>query len=195
MALHHQDYYDDYDRKGAKVYLGEWASRDRRVENALVEAIHLCNVERNGDIVSMASYAPLLCNEAHQNWNPDMIYFNADSITALTPSYYTQQLWGNSAGDHYLASQFSLPETIRYRVASSVVRDQKTGLHMGETRQRLATVPDSGCEGYDDSQGAEAVGFCGQPNDKNVKVETTRVSGSAIKLKPYSVTVITIPRQ
>ena len=193
--LHHQDYYDDYDRKGPKVYLGEWASRDRRVENALVEAIHLCNVERNGDIVSMASYAPLLCNEAHQNWNPDMIYFNFDSITALTPSYYTQQLWGNSAGDRYLASRFSLPDNIRYRVASSVVRDQKTGTTWVKLVNALPQSLTVDVKGLVIPSGAEAVGFSEQPSDKNVKVETTRVSGPTIMLKPYSVTVITIPRQ
>ena len=193
--LHHQDYYDDYDRKGPKVYLGEWASRDRRVENALVEAIHLCNVERNADIVSMASYAPLLCNEVHQNWNPDMIYFNSDSITALTPSYYTQQLWGQSAGDRYLASQFSLPENIRYRVASSVVRDEKTGTTWVKLVNALPQSLTVDVKGLTIPSGAEAVGFCGQPNDKSVKVETTRVSGSTLTLKPYSVTVITLPRQ
>lgn len=193
--LHHQDYYDDYDRKGPKVYLGEWASRDRRVENALVEAIHLCNVERNGDIVSMASYAPLLCNEAHQNWNPDMIYFNSDSITALTPSYYTQKLWGNSAGDRYLASHFSLPESIRYRVASSVVRDQKTGTTWVKLVNALPQSLTVEVKGMAIPSEAEVVGFSGQPNDKNVKVKITRVSGSTITLKPYSVEVITIPRK
>lgn len=86
--LHNQDYYDGYDRTAPKVYLGEWASRGRNVENALVEALHLCSLERNGDVVRMSSYAPLFCNEEHQNWNPDMIYFNRDSITSLTPSYY-----------------------------------------------------------------------------------------------------------
>ena len=124
-----------------------------------------------------------------------MIYFNADSITSLTPSYYTQQLWGNSAGDCYLASHFSLPETIRYRVASSVVRDQKTGTTWVKLVNALPQSLTVDVKGMTIPQGAEAVGFSGQPNDKNVKVETTRVSGSMITLKPYSVTVITIPRQ
>ena len=165
------------------------------MENALVEAIHLCNVERNADIVSMASYAPLLCNEAHQNWNPDMIYFNSDGITALTPSYYTQQLWGNSAGDRYVASQFSLPENIRYRVASSVVRDQKTGITWVKLVNALPQSLIVDVNGMAIPSGAATVGFSGQPSDKKTKVETTRVSGPTITLKPYSVTVITIPRQ
>ncbi|MGV2541790.1 alpha-N-arabinofuranosidase, partial [Bacillus pumilus] len=92
--MHHQDYYDHYDRTGPQVYLGEWASRSTTHESALVEAMHLCALERNGDVVAMSSYAPLLCKEGHANWNPDMIYFNNDTITALTPSYETQRLWG-----------------------------------------------------------------------------------------------------
>ena len=124
-----------------------------------------------------------------------MIYFNFDSITALTPSYYTQQLWGNSAGDRYLASRFSLPDNIRYRVASSVVRDQKTGTTWVKLVNALPQSLTVDVKGLVIPSGAEAVGFSEQPSDKNVKVETTRVSGPTIMLKPYSVTVITIPRQ
>lgn len=68
--MHHQDYYDHYDRNAPKVYLGEYASRTRTVESALAEAMYLCGLERNGDVVSMTSYAPLLCKDGYSNWNP-----------------------------------------------------------------------------------------------------------------------------
>ena len=70
-----QDYYDRYDRTKPKVYLGEYAAhlpgRPNNIETALAEALYLTSVERNGDIVSMTSYAPLLAKEGHTQWNPD----------------------------------------------------------------------------------------------------------------------------
>ena len=124
--LNHQHYYDQYDREGPKVYLGEWASRTRTVESAIVEAMHLCSVERNGDVVAMTSYAPLLCNEKHQNWNPDMIYFNNEGLT-LTPSYHTQRLFGTYAGNRYTPSVIDAEPEVSHRMATSIVRDSKSG--------------------------------------------------------------------
>ncbi|MCF0203549.1 MAG: alpha-L-arabinofuranosidase, partial [Bacteroidaceae bacterium] len=63
--IHNQNFYDKYDRNGTKVYLGEWASWGSELENALAEAIHLTNVERNADVVVMASYAPLFARKGH----------------------------------------------------------------------------------------------------------------------------------
>lgn len=83
----------------------------------------------------MSSYAPLLCKEGYANWNPDMIYFNNDTITSLTPSYYTQLLFGTHSGDRYVASRLSLPEDIAYRVAASVVKDSKTVAYLSHGGQ------------------------------------------------------------
>lgn len=59
------------------MYLGEYAANgNNELDRALAEGIHLCNVERNGDVVEMTSYAPLLCKDGYHNWNPDMIYFD-----------------------------------------------------------------------------------------------------------------------
>ena len=62
--INNQDYYDNYDRNAPKVYLGEYAARSKRgnIDCALSEALHLCGIERNGDIVEMTSYAPMLCH-------------------------------------------------------------------------------------------------------------------------------------
>lgn len=131
--IYHQNYYDQYDRNGSKVYLGEYAAhapgRPNNIETALCEAMHICNMERNGDIVEMSSYAPLLAKEGHINWSPDMIYFNNNEVK-LTVGYHVQKLCGNYCGDEYIGSSLSVNESrkgVRERLAVSTVRDSKTG--------------------------------------------------------------------
>ena len=125
--INHQDYYDQYDRKAPKVYLGEYASRGAdALDNALAEGIHLCNVERNGDVVEMASYAPLLSKDGYSNWSPDMIYFNNNNVRA-SDSYKMQRMFGQHAGDTYISSVLELPAELKKYVGTSVVKDSKTG--------------------------------------------------------------------
>ena len=131
--IYHQDYYDQYDRNGSKVYLGEYAAhapgRPNNIETALCEALHICGMERNGDVVAMSSYAPLLAKDGHVNWNPDMIYFNNKEVKP-TVGYYVQKLCGNYCGDEYIESTLSVNEGrrgVRDRLAVSTVRDTKTG--------------------------------------------------------------------
>lgn len=130
--LNHQDYYDKYDRNGTKVYLGEWASKGNNLDNALAEAIHITNVERNADVVVMSSYAPLLAKEGHTQWNPDLIYFN-NTETKPTTNYWIQALSGQNAGDEYIYSDLELNvekanrADIQKRVTRSVVMDKETG--------------------------------------------------------------------
>jgi hypothetical protein len=82
--IYNQDFYDKYDRNRSKVYLGEYAAhlpgRPNNIETALSEALYLTSIERNGDLVQMSSYAPLLAKEGHTNWNPDLIYFNNKEV-------------------------------------------------------------------------------------------------------------------
>ena len=87
------------DRK-TKVYLGEYAAKDKKLIDALAEGLYLLHVERNGDIVAMTSYAPLFAKKTNTNWNPDMIYFDNER-PYLTCSYYVQQLFGQSSGQYY----------------------------------------------------------------------------------------------
>ncbi len=132
--LNNQDFYDKYNRaRTSKVYLGEYAAhlpnRANNLESALVEALYLASVERNGDLVSMTSYAPLLAKEKHTNWNPDLIYFNNTEVKP-TAGYYVQQLYGQNSGDLYLSNKLTLSNTeedVTKRIASSVVRDSKSG--------------------------------------------------------------------
>lgn len=125
--INHQDYYDNYDRTQPKVYLGEYASRGRdALDNALAEGIYLCSVERNADVVEMASYAPLLSKDGYSNWSPDMIYFTNGKLR-LSDSYQVQSMFGNYGGDTYITSTLNLPDNLKKYVGTSVVKDSKTG--------------------------------------------------------------------
>ena len=122
--LHNQDFYDQYDRTKAQVYLGEYASKGNSLYNALAEAAYLCGIERNADIVRMASYAPLLAKEGQTNWNPDLIYFNNTEVKP-TPNYQVQKAFGNYAGTTYIGNSLRVDHgdaAVRLRMASSVVR-------------------------------------------------------------------------
>ena len=131
--IHHQDFYDQYDRTASKVYLGEWAAHNRRrtstIETALACAMHICGLERNGDVVSMSSYAPLLAKHGHTQWNPDLIYFDNEHVYP-TVDYQVQKMAGNASGDRYLTSEVSVEQPqggVRERLAASTVRDSRTG--------------------------------------------------------------------
>ena len=97
--------YDAYDRAGCQVYLGEYAAHDagraNTLRSALSEAAYLTSLERNGDLVRLSSYAPLLSKQRRTQWRPDMIYFDNVSITPSL-NYYVQQLFSVNHGDQYL---------------------------------------------------------------------------------------------
>jgi alpha-N-arabinofuranosidase len=121
--------YDSYDRTKSKVYLGEYAAHDteRRstLRAALAEAAYLTSLERNGDVVLMASYAPLLGRQGFTNWNPNLIYFDATKVFP-TVSYEVQRLFGVNGGDRYLTTTLAGSKQ-NERVAVSTVRDSDTG--------------------------------------------------------------------
>lgn len=94
--------YDKYDRKGPKVFAGEYACHGRgkkwnHFNAALLEAAFMTNIERNADIVHMATYAPLFAHVEGWQWRPDMIWF--DNLKSVrTCSYYVQQLYSHNKG-------------------------------------------------------------------------------------------------
>lgn len=105
-----QQNYDKYPRdRKTKVYLGEYASKDKKLTDALAEALYLMSVERNGDVVCMTSYAPLFAKKGHLSWNPDLIYFDNHKVV-LTCSYYVQQIFGITAGDWYYGDVAKMEE-------------------------------------------------------------------------------------
>ena len=94
--------YDYYDRKGPKIYVGEYGqiadNHTATLKGALSEAAFMTGMERNQDIVIMSSYAPLFANVNNALWNPNLIYFNGTSVYG-TPSYYVQKIFGENRGD------------------------------------------------------------------------------------------------
>ncbi|MDP2886342.1 MAG: alpha-L-arabinofuranosidase C-terminal domain-containing protein, partial [Ignavibacteria bacterium] len=105
--------YDSYDRKGPKVYVGEYAVTEGcgngNLRAALAEAAFMTGMERNSDVVTMASYAPLFANVNYKKWNPDLINFNG-SLAYGTPSYYVQQLFSRTRGDVVLRSDLQVQD-------------------------------------------------------------------------------------
>lgn len=201
--INNQDYYDRYDRLKSKVYLGEYAAhlpgRPNNIETALAEALYLTAVERNGDIVEMTSYAPLLAKEGHTQWNPDLIYFNNQEVKP-TVGYYAQLLYGQNSGDTYLPADRKIDNPradVQKRIASSVVRDSRTG-DLIIKLVNLLPVPVKTSVDCPDMPSNEAVlkVLSGKPTDREAKpVESSlQVSGKfSYEMPAYSLSVIRIP--
>ena len=94
--------YDNYDRNGPKVFVGEYAvtrnGGQGNLRAAIGEAAFMTGLERNSDIVAMAAYAPLFVNVNHRKWNPDLINFDSARWYGL-PGYYVQKLFSEHRGD------------------------------------------------------------------------------------------------
>ncbi|UKK56792.1 alpha-L-arabinofuranosidase C-terminal domain-containing protein [Prevotella communis] len=119
--------YDNYPRdRKTKVYLGEYAAKDKKLIDALAEGLYLLHVERNGDIVSMTSYAPLFARKDNTNWNPDMIYFDNERAY-LTCSYYVQQLFGQSSGQYYYG------DCVKFEGDAADVIQPQENVHYGQS--------------------------------------------------------------
>lgn len=114
--LKNADYYDraNYSRDvdgmtdsiyggGLNVFLGEYAARSNTLRAALAEAAYMTGLERNGDIVRMAAYAPLFGNLTATHWSPDLIWFNNHQVTGSI-SYYVQKIFSTNTGATLLES-------------------------------------------------------------------------------------------
>ncbi|WP_319591962.1 alpha-L-arabinofuranosidase C-terminal domain-containing protein [uncultured Draconibacterium sp.] len=104
--LENADRYDSYDRNGPKVFAGEFAahhdSRDNNMESAIAEAAFMTGLERNADIVRLATYAPLFAHVDAWQWKPDMIWFDNLNVVR-TPNYYVQQMYAQNTGTNVLS--------------------------------------------------------------------------------------------
>lgn len=200
--IHNQDYYDRYDRSKSKVYLGEYAAhlpgRPNNIETALAEAIYLTALERNADVVHMASYAPLLAKDGFTQWRPDLIYFDNTQVKP-TVGYYVQKLYGQNAGDTYIASRTSLSddrEDVRKRVAASVVHDSASGDVILKMVNMLPVdvqaAVDLTSAGVAESSATRTV-LTGHPDDEDARPVTDEIAVAAqfdSTLPAYSFTLI-----
>lgn len=128
--LNNQHNYDNYPRdRKTKVYLGEYASKDRKLQDALAEALYLLGIERNGDVVTMTSYAPLFAKKNHESWNPDLIYFDNTKVYP-TCSYYVQQMFGTTDGHYYYGDVATVENGDKHQGASCVLNTEKGELYI-----------------------------------------------------------------
>jgi alpha-L-arabinofuranosidase len=134
--------YDAYDRDGPKVFMGEYAAQSvatlstknrNNLETAIAEAAYLTGLERNADVVRMASYAPLFAHVDAWQWTPDLIWVNNLAVLP-TANYYVQQLFSRNRGDRVLPTAFKneasqSTSTAQHPAAlfASATRDDATG--------------------------------------------------------------------
>lgn len=103
------DRYDGYDRSSYKVFAGEYASRyyqgkdQSNLNNALSIAAFMTSLEKNADVVALASYAPLFSREGYTQWYPDLIGFDNSTVFA-SPDYYVQSMYSNNTGSYTVAN-------------------------------------------------------------------------------------------
>lgn len=128
--------YDAYDRKGPKVFAGEYAAHDaptgkaNNFKAALAEACFMTGLERNADVVRLATYAPLFAHVDAWQWNPDLIWF--DNLRSVkTPNWYVQQVYSHYKGTRVLKTYDSENKALSGQnglYASAVIDDDKQQL-------------------------------------------------------------------
>ena len=160
--------YDNYDRKGPKVFAGEYAAHGRgdlnNWEAALSEAAFMTGLERNADIVWQATYAPLFAHVEGWQWKPDLIWFD-NLTTARSANWYVQMLYGTNRGTNMVnLTEDGQPVKGKDGLYASAVYDK-------DTKEYIVKVANSADKSQDvviTMKGLKAVG----------KVKTTTLSGS-----------------
>ena len=136
--------YDSYDRKGPKIFVGEYAVTEKaglgNLRAAIGEAAFMTGMERNSDIVTLASYAPLYVNLNHRAWNPDLINFDSAHWYGI-PSYYVQQMFSRNRGD------FTLPISVESPKVESNVDRGAIGVGTWRTQAEFRDVQVTSPEG------------------------------------------------
>jgi len=133
--LENADRYDSYDRSGPKVFAGEYAAQSVGIASpdnrnfwkcAIAEAAFLTGLERNADVVYLASYAPLFGHLDGWQWTPDMIWF--DNLKSYgTANYYVQKLFSTNKGDKVVETLIGGQKALGQNgIYASAVVDEKT---------------------------------------------------------------------
>ncbi|KKD04733.1 alpha-L-arabinofuranosidase C-terminal domain-containing protein [Streptomyces sp. WM6386] len=117
--LQNNDRYDSYDRSGPKVFLGEYASLGNAFKNGLAEAAYMTGLERNADVVKLASYAPLFANEDYVQWQPDLVWFN-NHASWNSANYEVQKLFMTNVGDRVVPSTATGTPSLTGPIAGAV---------------------------------------------------------------------------
>ena len=204
--------YDNYDRNGPKVFMGEYAAQSvetvspknrNTLECALAEAAYMTGLERNADVVRMASYAPLFAHADAWQWTPDMIWVN--NLHAYgTPDYYTQMLFSRNPGSVVLpvscddASHSFFVSATRDDAAGEVIL--KAVNRAPKAMQAVIDLPgaDSSAKGQVSVLSSANLDDCNSfAEPKKVSPKTTAVENVGARINhsfaPYSFTVLRIP--
>lgn len=195
--LSHNTRYDSYDRNGPKVWIGEYASRDNRFFNALSEAAYMTGLERNADVVEMASYAPLLADQSSTQWRPDLIWFDRDQVWG-SANYEVQKLFMRNTGDRVV------PTTAGGDLASTALTGA-VGLSTWSTSARYddvkVTTPDGRTLFSDDFADKDDAGWSklsdagswsaadGSYVQSSTTANNTLVAGPALEATDYDVSL------
>jgi alpha-L-arabinofuranosidase len=205
--------YDHYDRLGPKVFAGEYAAQTAGVTSsdnrnnwraAIAEAAFMTGLERNGDVVQMASYAPLMAHVDAWQWKPDAIWF--DNLRSYgTPDYYVQKVFANNVGTRIipvttqaeagLYTSASLDErnhelivkAINYSPTPRPAEIRLNGIHVSGTA-KVTTLASTDLNAENSFDHPTAVA----PESSTLDL---RAGTNAVLLRPYSVTVYRIPAQ
>ncbi len=104
--------YDKYNRNDPKIFFGEYAQTEGsglgNLKAAVAEAAFMTGLERNGDVVTMSSYAPLLCHPDWRGWNPNAVLFDQSQAYG-TPSYWNQVLFAHNRSDEVFPVTMNIP--------------------------------------------------------------------------------------
>ena len=138
--------YDSYDRRGPKIYVGEYAVTNGfgdlgNMNAALGEAVYMMGMENNSDIVTMNSYAPIFVNENDAKWRPDMIRFNSHQVMG-TPSYYVQMLMPQHLGTQVVKVSQTNPHADRKAAAPVTPKHCRAGFATWQTKASFMASPD-----------------------------------------------------
>lgn len=202
--------YDNYDRKGPKIFAGEYAAHSGRTATpdnrnnwltALAEASFLTGAERNADVVYLASYAPLFAHVDGWQWTPDLIW--VDNLKSYgTPNYYIQQLYSLNKGTHAVSitkgnqvvagdEGYYASATIDKKTNEVIVKIANYAKETRDIELNIAGVKkldSKGKEIYMVSENMDAVNSIAEPLHVSPKERIAKVSGKAVKakLEPYS---------
>lgn len=203
--------YDRYDRSGPKVFAGEYAAQTSGVAKpdnrnnwgaAVAEAAFMTGLERNADVVRMASYAPLLAHIEAWQWTPDAIWF--DNLRSYgTPNYYVQKVFANNLGTRIVPATPQAQDglytsaSLDDRTHELIVKAINVNPNAREIQIALKGVSVSGTARVTTLEGADLQTENSFDHPANVAPEysTAEVRSAKIpvRLEPYSVTIYRVP--
>jgi alpha-N-arabinofuranosidase len=182
--ISNQKRYDTYTRNATQVYLGEYASWGNKMRNAIAEAAYMTSLERNGDVVRMASYAPLLAKKNFTQWKTDLIFFD-NVILCPTPNYFVQKMFSANQGDYYFDNVIAKDEK-DINLAATCVQDSKTGdiilklVNYGNSVKLMKI--NLGRFGKIAAEGEKSV-LAGSPDAENTFENTSAIAPTSSKVK------------